>query len=90
MPRKFWISAVAVGATTVSASVLADHDRDGARYNERDDYRYDDRYGGNSDYEYARVVGVQPQHRPVRVSQPVRECWGERIRIRVDVTPAGT
>lgn len=77
MSRKFWISAVAVGLTTVSASALADHDRDGVRYDERDDDRYDDRYDGNSDYEYARVVGVQPQHRRVRVSEPVRDCWDE-------------
>ncbi len=77
MSRKFWISAVAVGLTTVSASVLADHDRDGVRYDERDDDRYDARYDGNSDYEYARVVGVQPQHRRVRVSEPVRDCWDE-------------
>jgi hypothetical protein len=73
MSRKFWISAVAIGLTTVSASVLADH--------ERDDDRYDDRYDGNSDYEYARVVGVQPQHRRVRVSEPVRDCWDEVERV---------
>lgn len=69
MSGKFWISAVAVGLTTVSASVLADDDRYGERY--------DDRYDGNSDYEYARVVDAQPQHRRVRVSEPVRECWDE-------------
>jgi uncharacterized protein YcfJ len=73
MSRKFWISAVAVGLTTVSTAVLADHDRD--------DIRYDDRYEGSGDYEYARVVGVQPQHRQVRVSEPVRECWEEVERV---------
>lgn len=65
MSRKFWISAVAVGLAVASTGALADHDRDG--------YRYDD--GRYEDYDYARVVGVEPLRRRIRVSEPVRECW---------------
>jgi uncharacterized protein YcfJ len=77
MSRKFWISAVAVGFTSVSATALADHERDGVRYDDRRDSPYDERYAGNGDYEYARVVGVQPLRRQVRVSEPFRDCWQE-------------
>ncbi len=69
MLRKLWISAVGVGLAAASAGALADHDRRGHAYDEPDD-----RYGG---YEYARVIGVEPLRRRVRVSEPVRECWEE-------------
>jgi len=29
------------------------------------------------DYDYAEVIRVEPLHRQVRVSEPVRECWQE-------------
>lgn len=40
--------------------------------------RYDDdRRYGQSDYDYARVVDVEPIVRNVRVTTPRRECWNE-------------
>lgn len=80
MSRKFWISAVAAGLAIVSAIALADDYRDDNRYDDRYDNRYDERYDDQygSDYEYARVVDVEPLRRRVRVSEPVRECWEER------------
>ena len=37
MSRKFWITAVAVGVTTVSVAAWADDYRDGIRYDDRYD-----------------------------------------------------
>jgi uncharacterized protein YcfJ len=68
MSRKFWIPAVAVGLAVASTGALADHDRDGYRYDDEDRY---------ADYDYARVVDVEPLRRRIRVSEPVRECWDE-------------
>lgn len=68
MSRKFWIPAVAVGLAVASTGALADHDRDGYRYEDEDRY---------ADYDYARVVDVEPLRRRIRVSEPVRECWDE-------------
>lgn len=68
MSRKFWLTAVAVGLAAASTGALADHDRGGYRYEEQD------RQG---DYEFARVIGVEPLRRRIRVSEPVRECWDE-------------
>lgn len=89
MSRKFWISAIAVGFTTVSAVALADdsyYDRNDDRYDDRYEDRYEDRYDQRYDsgYEYARVVEVEPLRRRVRVSEPVRECWEERGYRSVD------
>ncbi|MGQ0385319.1 MAG: glycine zipper 2TM domain-containing protein [Gammaproteobacteria bacterium] len=67
MSRKLWISAIAVGLAAASTGAIADHDR-GNRYDD------DDRF---ADYDYARVVDVEPLRRRVRVSEPVRECWDE-------------
>lgn len=50
-------------------------DRDESGYDQRDD-RYDD-VRGDADYDYARVVDVQPLMTRVRVSTPERECWEE-------------
>lgn len=72
MLRKLWISGLAVGLAAASAGALADDHRDSYRDNE--DSRYD-RYG--ADYDYARVVNVEPMRRRVRISEPVRECWDE-------------
>jgi uncharacterized protein YcfJ len=80
MFRKLWISGLAVGLAATSAGAWADDSRDGYQY---DNGRYardhrDDRYG-NGDYDYARVVNVEPLRRRVRISEPVRECWDEPV-----------
>lgn len=80
MFRKLWISGLAVGLAVTSAGAWADDYRDGERY---DNGRYarhyrDDRYG-DRDYDYARVVNVEPMRRRVRISEPVRECWDEPV-----------
>jgi uncharacterized protein YcfJ len=72
MLRKLWISVLAVGLAAASTGALADHNRDTYRIGE--DSR-SDRY--DADYDYARVVNVEPMRRRVRVSEPVRECWDE-------------
>ncbi len=53
--------AVAVGLALASAALWADESR----------------YSGNGEYDFARVIDVQPLRRQVRVSEPVRECWQE-------------
>jgi uncharacterized protein YcfJ len=68
MSRKLWIPALALGLAAVSTGALADHDRGGYPYGDEDRY---------ADYDYARVVGVEPLRRRIRVSEPVRECWDE-------------
>lgn len=67
MFRNILVSGLAVGLAAISTGALADHDRYRDRYG-------DERYG---DYDYARVVDVEPLRRRVRVSEPIRECWDE-------------
>jgi uncharacterized protein YcfJ len=71
MFRKYWISAIGIGLAAASVEALADHDRGSYGYDNRDD-RY-------AEYDYARVVDVEPLRRRVRVSEPVRECWDEEV-----------
>jgi uncharacterized protein YcfJ len=59
---------VASGLLLSGQAALADHGR-------WKDARYDRRY--TSEYDYARVVDVDPIIRRVRVSAPHRECWNE-------------
>jgi len=68
MFRKYLVSAIGIGLAAASVEALADNDRDS--------YRYDDR---RAEYDYARVVDVEPLRRRVRVSEPVRECWEEEV-----------
>lgn len=79
MLRKLWISGLAVGLAAASAGAWADHNRDGYRYDKNGGY---DRHAGkirnrDGDYDYARVINVEPLRRRVRISEPVRECWDE-------------
>jgi uncharacterized protein YcfJ len=83
--KKFAVGLVAAAVTFSSAGAFAqdpynpnrpDHDRyEQDRYDGRNDPRYDDRDG--AEYDYARVVDVQPLVTRVRVSSPQRECWDE-------------
>jgi len=80
MFRKLWISGLAVGLAATSAGAWAGDNRGGYQY---DGGRYardhrDDRYG-DGDFDYARVVNVEPMRRRVRISEPVRECWDEPV-----------
>jgi uncharacterized protein YcfJ len=82
---KFVVGVVAAVVTLASANAFAQdpynpnrHDPDRYeqnRYDGRNDPRYDDRDG--AEYDYARVVDVQPLVTRVRVSSPQRECWDE-------------
>jgi uncharacterized protein YcfJ len=58
-----------------SAGALAQEDPYDRRYDDRQDGRYDRGYQG--DYDYAKVVDVEPLTRRVRVTTPTRECWDE-------------
>lgn len=56
----------------------------GPKYRYADDDRRDrweepDRYRGQPDYEYAQVVSADPIYRTVRIQEPRRECWDERV-----------
>ncbi|MBC8027966.1 MAG: hypothetical protein H7Y89_18395, partial [Steroidobacteraceae bacterium] len=88
--KKVLVSAVAAVLAISSASAFAGQDRyDDRRDDRRDDRyeqsRYDDgRYQDGAEYEYARVVDVEPLTRRIRVSEPRRECWNET---RVDNGP---
>ena len=68
--RGKWVKsaiAVAVG-TLVAGSALADNGKHRG---------WDQRRGGYSDVDYARVVDVDPIVRRIRVSEPRRECYQE-------------
>jgi uncharacterized protein YcfJ len=68
--RYKWVKgaiAVAVG-TLVAGSALADNGKHRG---------WDQRRGGYSDVDYARVVDVDPIVRRIRVSEPRRECYQE-------------
>ncbi len=65
-----------------STGAFAQDGRNDGRYDDQNRYdqsRNDNRYdrGDESDYEYARVVDVEPLTRRVRVTTPARECWDE-------------
>jgi uncharacterized protein YcfJ len=79
--RKWVAGAIAATLVLASASSFA---QDGRYYDPRDrgdrPDRYDDRYDPRYDsgtYDYARVIGVEPLTRRVRVTTPQRECWDE-------------
>lgn len=88
--KKVLVSAVGAVLAISSVSAFAGQDRYDDRYDGRyeqgrqDDGRYDDRYQGGAEYDYARVVDVEPLTRRIRVSEPRRECWNET---RVDNGP---
>ena len=65
-----------VGLTVASSSVFA---HEGYGYREEDGRRGDGyAYGPDRGYvEYARVIGVEPLLRQVRVVEPARQCWRE-------------
>jgi len=60
-------------AFTMSAGAFAQDRNDQDRY----DNRYDSRDGNDGEYDYARVLDVQPLTTRVRVTTPQRECWDE-------------
>jgi uncharacterized protein YcfJ len=59
-------------ALLTSCAALADPPHWANAYGYRDHHDHDDR-----DFDYARVVDVDPIIRHVRVSSPQRECWNE-------------
>lgn len=67
MSRSIRYLVAAVGIALASGAALADDTRG----------VYDSRYDRNGDFDFARVVHVEPVRRQVRVSEPVRECWQE-------------
>src|SRR5262245_55570708 len=81
--KKMVVGAVTAAFALASVGAYA-QDRYGRyddRYDQRDDRRnddgYDSRYDRDGEYEYVRVVDVQPLMTRVRVSTPERECWDE-------------
>jgi uncharacterized protein YcfJ len=77
--KKFAVTLVAAGLAAASTGAFAqdryDDGYDQGRYEPGpNDGRYED---GGGDFDYARVVDVQPLVTRVRVSTPQRECWDE-------------
>jgi uncharacterized protein YcfJ len=70
--RRGWKAAIVAAGlgTLVAGTALADNGKHRGW-----DRRYDDRR--HSDYDYARVVDVDPIVRRIRVTEPVRECYEE-------------
>lgn len=66
MSRNFAKLTAAVALALGAGAAAADH----GRYSGGG-------YEGAGEYDFARVVHVQPLRRRVRVSEPVRECWDE-------------
>lgn len=83
--KKLVVGLVTAAVSLASAGAFAQDrydPRDDGRYDSRSDRydpRNDDRYDsrGRGEYDYARVVDVQPLMTRVRVSTPQRECWDE-------------
>jgi uncharacterized protein YcfJ len=69
MSRSIQCFAAAAGLVLASGAALAD-DRGGPYQGAARSY---------GEYDYADVVRVDPLRRPVRVSEPVRECWQEPV-----------
>jgi uncharacterized protein YcfJ len=85
--KKVLVSAVAAVLAISSAGAFAGQDRYDDRYEQGryEQGRYDDgRYQDGAEYDYARVVDVEPLTRRIRISEPRRECWNET---RVDNGP---
>ena len=70
-----WVGLAAAAFTIASSGAYAQHPYD-RPYDQRDYDQggYDDR---DANYDYARVVDVQPLTTRVRVTTPRRECWDE-------------
>lgn len=66
------IAALCLAATQAQA---------GGRYRYADDDRRDrwEEPSRSARYEYAEVVSADPIYRSVRIEQPRRECWDERV-----------
>jgi uncharacterized protein YcfJ len=85
--NKSIVSLLAVVTLAGTGAALADDDRgwrghDNGRHNGW--YQGRDMRRGSSDYDYARVVRVEPLTRQVRVSYPQRECRIETVYDRGD------
>ena len=65
------LTAAALAGTILTLPAHADHDD---RYRS---HRIEPRSGHH--YDYAKVIGVTPVYRVVRVSEPRRECWEEPV-----------
>ncbi|HUP92486.1 MAG TPA: glycine zipper 2TM domain-containing protein [Solimonas sp.] len=80
---KLLIAALA-GSLAVAPAAYAGskkHQRGHARYQDSyQRYERDDRY----ETDYARVESARPIYREVRVVEPRRECWEERVAYRDD------
>ena len=76
--KKMVVIMVAAAITATSSGAFAQSRYDQGPYeqgpNEHDQRGYDD---GDSAYDYARVVDVQPLITRVRVTTPQRACWDE-------------
>ena len=75
---KMVVGLVAAAFTVASAGAFAQGPYDQRPYDQRpydhDQRGYDD---GDANYDYARVVDVQPLTTRVRVTTPQRACWDE-------------
>jgi uncharacterized protein YcfJ len=69
--KRFLGAALALAGLACASVASADHSNGKHRHYVRHGY----------DYEYARVVDVDPIVRRVRISNPVQECWTEQAPV---------
>jgi uncharacterized protein YcfJ len=74
--KRILVAAVAAVLTVSGALASAGDGRYDDRYDPRYDVPHDSRYD-EAQYDYAKVVDVEPLIRRVRVTTPQRECWDE-------------
>jgi uncharacterized protein YcfJ len=67
----------------IAGSLAATSAFAGERYEDDDDRDY-----APEGTEYAKVTGVEPIYRTVRISEPRRECWDERVAYNNPQQPA--
>jgi uncharacterized protein YcfJ len=71
------LSLCAVSTLAVSQLALAGPKHRHAYEDRRD--RWEEPYDRVDTYEYGEVISAEPIYRTVRIEQPRRECWDERV-----------
>ena len=79
MASRAMTGVVVCGLLMIGPAAFADHGR----------WKHHAHHGHHTEYDFARVVDVDPIVRTVRVSVPRRECWTETRYEYVDYPPPG-
>lgn len=76
--NKLLIALCTASSLAATPAVMAGHKYRYADDDRRDRWEESREYRGER-YEYAEVVSAEPIYRSVRIEQPRRECWDERV-----------